>query len=92
MDLIILYLCLFVVVGVVLLLLLLFFCGVNLEIRKSCRAVDCAAFLAGETTSGERRRKRCEREGREARARERKRKKPLLPARARSNQSCRYLL
>jgi hypothetical protein len=60
MNLIILYtLCLFVVVVVLLLLLLLLlFCGVNLEIRKSCRAVDCAGFLAGETTSGERRRKR----------------------------------
>ncbi len=67
---------------VVVLLLLLLFCGVNLEIRKSCRAVDCAAFLAGETTSGERRRK-------EASARERKRKikKPLLPPRTREKQS-----
>ncbi len=71
-------------VVVVVLLLLLLFCGVNLEIRKSCRAVDCAAFLAGETTSGEPKKEGSEqasvREEKRARARERERESERSPS------------
>jgi len=84
---------LFVIVVVLLLLLLLLFCGVNLEIRKSCRAVDCAAFLAGETTSGEPEKEASKRgsvrEEKRARAREREKEKAkeARPPRTREKQS-----
>ncbi len=64
-----------------------------MEIRKSCRAVDCAAFLAGETTSGEPEKEASKRgsvrEEKRARAREREKEKAkeARPPRTREKQS-----